>query len=43
MFEPVRLALDNLLDVIYGKDLQRQREVVRIQEELSHVLEFEDV
>ena len=43
MFEPVRLAINNLLDIIHGENLKRQREVVRIQKELSHVLEFENI
>lgn len=43
MLEPVCLALDDLLDIMHGKDLERQREIVRIQKELRHVLKLEHI
>lgn len=43
MLEPVRLGLDNLLDIIHGKDLQSHWDVVRIQKQLCHVLKLEHI
>jgi hypothetical protein len=43
MLKPVRLALDHLLDIVHGKDLQCHWKIVKIQQELCHVLELENV
>lgn len=43
MLDAIELCLDDLLDIMESKELQHQWEVVRIQQELCHVLELENV
>lgn len=43
VLETIRPALDHLLYIMQSKDLQRQQDIIRIQKELRHVLELENV
>lgn len=43
VLDPVRLAVYRLLDVLVGKELQDKRDVVRVEEQLRHIFELQDI
>jgi hypothetical protein len=43
MLDPIRPALYHLLDIVQCKQLEHKRQIIRIQQKLRQVLEFEYV
>ena len=42
-FLPIILLRDRLVHVLVGKHLQDQRQVVRVEQQLRHILKLQDI
>lgn len=43
VFNSIRLAVYSLLNILMCEQLQHKRDVIRVEEQLRHVLELEDI